>query len=282
LNLLPREEIMPGLYDTLFGREGQFKQSANMFNPQQQQILNQILGMGAQGLGTDAIEGRARQGFQKNTIPLLSERFANIAGRGLSGIGSSGYQNALQGAGTDLETNLAALRQGNAMNLLGLGLTPQQETYFEPGSEGIAGPLALLAGDAAATYFTGGANKAGSIMDLFKSLFGGNKEKPSSYTGIEAEATSPLRQRLAGQSPMTSLGQAYGGSMNKSLFSSGGSRFEQPLAQNAPQAMNQFRNGGTASTISAINQAYDARLPSAAQNAYRNTFLNKFYPGFEL
>jgi len=248
---------MPGLYDTLFGREGQFKQSANMFNPQQQQILNQILGMGAQGLGTDAIEGQARQGFQKNTIPLLSERFANIAGRGLSGIGSSGYQNALQGAGTDLETDLAALRQGNAMNLLGLGLTPQQETYFEPGSQGLLEPLLLKGADAAATYFTGGANKIGSILDLFKSLFGGSGS--SATPDIAAQATSPLQRQLSGQTGNQLLNQAAQSSIG--LTPPG--RFQSQF-----QARDMMNRGGQMNINKLLQQAWTAGLPGAAQSAY--------------
>ncbi len=272
---------MPGIYETLFGREGQFKKSENQFNPQQQDILSQLLGMGAQGLGTDAIEGKARRGFQQNTIPLLSERFANVAGRGLSGIGSSGYQNALQGAGTRLETKLAALRQGNAMNLLGLGLTPQQETYFEPGSQGILGPLALLGADAGLTYLTGGANKAGSILDYFKSLFGNNAEQATET----APAESPVKRILENQPATRSLEQATNQRLSRlgaPLFAGGKFTYEQPLGKNQFDMMEKYKNYGKYGGINLLRQTADATLPGGLRSADMTASLNRYYPGFEL
>lgn len=268
------------LYDFLFGREGQFKQAPSDFDPQQQQALQGSLQQGLQGLGTGAIEEQARRGFRQNTVPLLSERFAKAGG-----IGSSGYQNALQGAGTELETDLAAFRQRNAMNLLGLGLTPYQgQQYFEPGTEGIAGDLTRLAANAGLAYATGGLSEAPlGIMGLFKKLFGGNQaQTPSAYTGIEAEASSPLRQRLAGQSPINLLGQAATGGMNHSLFSSGGSLASQPMARNYPTALNQMRRPGALPGINLLNQAYGAGMPSVARGLGLQAALNKPYPGFEL
>lgn len=269
------DSIFDSISSTLFGREGRFKQAPSNFNPQQLQILQQLLGMGQQGLGTDAIEGQARRGFQQNTIPLLSERFANVAGRGLSGIGSSGYQNALQGAGTELETELASLRQGNAMNLLGLGLSPQQESYYEPGRQGIAGPLSEIGGRAAAAYYTGGSSEAGNVMDLFKKLFGGSSlgEKPSGYTGMQADKTSPLSQRLGHYSGNQLLNQSAQNSIGLTPPGQFQSQF---------QARNMMNQGGQSTINKLLSQAWTAGLPGAAQNASRDAFLNKSYPGFQL
>ncbi len=253
------------LYDFLFGKEGEFKQAPSRFDPQQQQALQSLLPMGLQGLGTDAIEQQARAGFQRQAIPLLSTRFAQ-ANAG----GATGYQNALQSAGSELELGLAADRQRNAMKLLGLGLTPYQgETYYEPGTEGIAGDLARSATNAGLGYLTGGLSSAPfGIIDLFKRLFGGGQEQPSSYTGIQAEATAPLRQRLGMQPGLTSLGQAATGGLNRSLFTSGGSLASQPMASNYPTALNQLMRPGSFGAMSAINQAYEAGLPGAARGAF--------------
>lgn len=118
---------MPGILDFLQG-QNQSIQNIPRFSPEQMQFQNQALQLAQQGLGTDAIENRARAGFQRQTIPLLSTRFA-AANAG----GTSGYQNALQSAGSELELGLAAQRQQNAMNLANIGLTPQFEQVLERG-----------------------------------------------------------------------------------------------------------------------------------------------------
>jgi hypothetical protein len=119
---------MAGILDFLQGKN-QSLQNIPRFSPQQMSFQNQALSMAQQNLGTDAIENQARAGFQKNTIPLLSERFANAGG-------SSGYQNALRNAGSQLELGLAAQKQQNAFNLAGLGLQPQYEQYLQPEQPG--------------------------------------------------------------------------------------------------------------------------------------------------
>lgn len=187
---------MPSLSDILLGKPASYEKVPSGFSPEQMNVLQQILGMGAQGLGTGAIEENARRGFKQNTVPLLSERFA-----AQNATGSSGYQNALQGAGTELESRLAALRQGNANNLLQLGLTPTQDYRFIPQGQGLAAPLIGAGADVLSAF---GPTGASSIIDLFKSLFGGGnqgqQQTPNSYTGVQAEATTPLRNRLSQQS----------------------------------------------------------------------------------
>ena len=200
--------------DTLFGTPGQFKMGPNQYSPQQQQFLNQALQMGQQGLGTDAIEGKARRGFQNSTIPLLSERFAQQGG-----IGSSGYQNALQGAGTELETNLAAQRQGNALNLAQLGLTQQSQPYFEPGRQGILGPLINAGAQLGSAYLSGGATLPGSLMSYFSGLFGNNQQQeqqPLSYSGADAigKQRLDLQNQTQAMSPLQLLATGAPGQAN--------------------------------------------------------------------
>lgn len=278
---------MPGIYENLFGRAGQFKQAPPSYNPQQQQAFGNALQMGQQGLGTDAIEGAARRGYKSSTIPLLSERFANIGNRGLSGIGSSGYQNELQREGTKLETNLAALRQGNAMDLLKLGLTPQQEHYYEPGTEGQFGDVLSTGVDAAiralAAYASGGTSEAGNIMDYFKKMFsGGQQGQPD--MGNQGPTYDQRVQQQSRQSPLALLGKQYGGggAPGENLFQ-GQTGTNQRLAMNAPQAINQAQQSrGPLAGQNFLYQALQNALGGSAQNAYRNQFLNKQFPGFEL
>lgn len=274
---------MAGFLDFLLGSEGKFRQSLSQFSPEQQNILQNLLQQGSQGLGTEAIEEQARRNYRQNTIPLLSERFAQSGG-----IGSSGYQNAIQGVGTELETNLAALRQGNAMNLLNLGLTPQGQTYFEPGQQGILGDLVKAAADTGLAYATGGTSLAATggqgITGLFQRLFNRGNQGQQALTGIQAEATSPLRQRLQSQSPVGLLGQSagLGGGLNQSLFTGGRFLGEQPQARTQVEAYNQAQRPGVFNAISLLNQAYQGGLPGAARRSDLLAALAQPRLGFEL
>lgn len=107
------------------------------FTQPQMQFQNQQLQAAQENLGTDAIEAQARRNYQANTIPQLSERFGRY---GLGG--STGYQNAVKGAGTQLETNLAAMKQQNAFQQANIGLTPQYEQVYER-PEGMTGAQAF-------------------------------------------------------------------------------------------------------------------------------------------
>ena len=111
------------------------------------QILQQALGgLSNNNFSFEPIEAKARQNLQENTIPGIAERFASF-GQGARSSGA--YQAALGKAGSDLETNLAALKsqyglqqQGLLQNLLGLGLTPKFETAYFPEKSGFFGGLA--------------------------------------------------------------------------------------------------------------------------------------------
>jgi len=121
------------------------------FDPQRMagfdQILQQALsGLSQGGGGFGPIEQRETQRFQQETVPGIAERFTSM---GAGAQGSSGFAEALGGAGAQLGTGLGALRsqhelgrQSQLMSLLGMGLTPQEEiTHFqqEPGFLGTAG-----------------------------------------------------------------------------------------------------------------------------------------------
>lgn len=123
-------------------------QQFGQFGPEQQQALNQLLGMGLGGLQKtpfdfQPIADQARTNFAQKTIPSIAERFTALGGQR-----SSAFNQALGSAGSGLETDLAAMgsqynlgQQSNLLALLGLGLQPQYQTAFQPGGYGVLGGL---------------------------------------------------------------------------------------------------------------------------------------------
>lgn len=150
----------------LTGNKGKFEQTPNMFNPQQQNILNAFLQQGQQAYnnpygGFEPIEEQARLGFANKTIPSLAERFTSMGGAGTGALSSPAFASQLGQAGAGLESELAALRshyghqgQQNALQLLSMGLAPQTQQYYAPGDAGI-GPQLLGAGAGAASNYFG-------------------------------------------------------------------------------------------------------------------------------
>lgn len=162
---------MAGLWEMLFGSGDKFSQQSTL-TPEQQNSLKGILsqlGMmqgpggsysGAQDYLSKILSGDPgamsefeapyRQEFEQKTVPMLAERFAGLNPMG-GGMSSSGFAQALGGAGAGLQAQLAGLhgqlRQnaaGQAMgqynNLAGLGLgTRAFENTYQPGSTGLMG-----------------------------------------------------------------------------------------------------------------------------------------------
>lgn len=119
-------------------------EQVSRYTPEQTAALNQVLGMGLQGLqdpyqGFEPIEKKARSSFAQQTIPSLAERFTSTGGA----LSSPSFASQIGQAGAGLEENLAALRsqyglqnRAQQLNMLELGLTPQFEHYglgAEPG-----------------------------------------------------------------------------------------------------------------------------------------------------
>lgn len=160
---------------------GEFLQ-APIYSPTQENVFERLLQLGGQRLenpqaGFAPFEERARSQFYQNTIPGLAERFTAMGG----GQKSSAFQGALGQAGSDLESQLAQLRQTYGqqqeqmgLNMLGTGLTPQyNQAYYQPTN--ISGALGQMAGQTAAqaipavaqgiSNFLGGArNAAGATI----------------------------------------------------------------------------------------------------------------------
>lgn len=265
------QNFMQGAKNTLLGTPGEFKQGPNLYSPQQQEILNRLLQQGSQGLGYDAIEGAARRGYQNSTIPMLSERFANIGGRGLSGRGSSGYQNAIQDEGTLLESQLAKGRQENSMNLLNLGLTQQSQPYYQPGKPGILGDLIKGGVDLGAAYLSGGATAPASAASWLQKLYGnggGQDQQQPQFMGQQGSMMqnqslrTPQYQQLQDLLQQLSSSQGAMGAMN-----------------NQGQGMFQGQQNPYAQA-SGVAQGYQRLSRPQQQNAANNLNLSPGY-GFQ-
>ena len=173
-------------------------------NPQQQTILNQLLGsmQGQQGnisqnrtfqsgenylqkiLGgdTSAFEAPLQRQFQEQIIPGLAERFS---GAGAGAQSSSAFQQALGSAGADLAERLGSLRGqlqmqaapqalsyaqqpvSNLQNLLGMNtqaFAPKQRSFGQEALLGLSGGIGSGLG------MLGGAGGGGILQQILKLL----------------------------------------------------------------------------------------------------------------
>ena len=196
---------MPGIWEMLFGSPDRMEQVSTQ-TPEQQQFFQQIFqmlqGMGGQGgsysgaqnylaglLSGDPnafsqFEAPYRAEFEQQTIPRLAERFAGANAMG-GGLSSSGFGQALGGAGAGLQAQLAGLHgnlkqnaAGQAMgqfnNLSGMGLgTKAFENTYQPGSTGLlGGAMQGLGAGAGMGLGMGAAGGASKGLGWLKSLFG--------------------------------------------------------------------------------------------------------------
>lgn len=158
----------------LFGQDPSMDKFDTM-NPQQQQLLNQMLQMlgGGGGLGqgygqsidylkqlmdpsSEAVSQFTQpymDQFNQQTVPMLAERFAGAGGGMGGGLSSSGFGQSLSAAGGALQNQLAALKAGLGQQaagqlqqqygqLTGQALGAQPFGYqYNPGSQGFLGNL---------------------------------------------------------------------------------------------------------------------------------------------
>ena len=141
--------------------------------PQGQQALQMLLSQGMQGIQGmpkpqfGPIREAYEQDFKQNGLPSIAERFAAL-GEGAGS--SSGFRNTMQSAEANMHTQLAGMEQqfnqqnlSQLMQMLGLGLTPQHETFYQPRQpqwwEGLLGGLGQGIGALGASY---GATKLGN------------------------------------------------------------------------------------------------------------------------
>ena len=113
--------------------KGEHVQQFQKYSPQQQMVLNNLLSQGSQNSNWGDIEKNEVNRFNTQTIPGLAERFTSM---GDSGQRSSGFQQALGMASSDLGQNLAGMRSQFGMQQLNMGLQPQFENVFRPAQPG--------------------------------------------------------------------------------------------------------------------------------------------------
>jgi len=174
------------LFDFLFGKKGGFEQTPTM-NPQQQQLLQQLLGGlgGATGAGmgflqnllsgdTSKFEAPLMRQFNEQTIPHLAEQFS-----GANAQGSSAFGQALGSAGAGLAQDLGALRGGLQMqglgqlsNFLNQGLGAKSfESIYRPGTSGFMGGLAPALGQGLGMGLSGGMSGGmGGLLSMLQGL----------------------------------------------------------------------------------------------------------------
>lgn len=133
---------MSNFLDFLVGHKGRVEQTP-LFNQQQQGAFGNLLSQGMQNSDFGGIENRARKQFNETTIPGIAERFTAMGTGGSQR--SSGFQNSLGRAGSDLESQLGALRSQYGMQQMHMGLTPQFENSYRPSQGGFL--QSLLAGN---------------------------------------------------------------------------------------------------------------------------------------
>ena len=157
------------------------------YSQNQRNQMNQVGQMGMQGLQTGQMPGgfdfnpiaqQAQTQFNTQTIPSLAERFTSLGG----GQRSSAFQGALGQAGAGLQENLASMKsqyQAQMMpmllEMLGMGMKPQEEQTFLPREAGLWENLGGQAIHGLASALPGLAtgNPLGGLMDMFKGMFSG-------------------------------------------------------------------------------------------------------------
>lgn len=162
------------------------------FDPQRQQAFNQVLQQALAGLqqtpaSFEPIAQREMERFQTETVPSIAERFTSLGAQR-----SSGFQEALAKSGQQLGTQLGALgsqhnlaSRGQLMQLLGMGLTPQEEINYQ---EERPSGLAMLGGQIGGGLGMGiplamanlGSGGGGNILQLLMRLLGRGQQQQGS------------------------------------------------------------------------------------------------------
>lgn len=169
----PLNQNQGGWWDSvkqyLFGSNPQ-QYSYSPYNEYQQQALQSLLAAGQHGManpyeGFDAIRDQILRDYQENIIPQIAEQFTAGTGGAAS---SPQFVKRLQAGGQGLANQLMAhkLGYGQQNKQFGLqqlqqGLTPQYETGFVPGQQGLVGSALNRAIPAAASVF--GAQRFGGL-----------------------------------------------------------------------------------------------------------------------
>lgn len=172
----------------------------NQYTPEQQQAFSQVLQQALSGLGKNQfdfapIEAQARRGFSEQTVPAIAERFSKLGAQR-----SSAFGQQLGAAGAGLEGDLAAMKSNYGLqqqqmlhNLLGIGLKPQFESLYRPGSDGFGSNFArdLLGNLVTGENVKGGINalrdwrnkrQGNQAMQNAEDVYAQSQQQPFQYT----------------------------------------------------------------------------------------------------
>lgn len=181
--------VLAGGLSSLLGKSGKMRRTPR-FSSEQEQALNTILQRGMENTDINALEERARQQYEQETVPSLAERFTSL---GAGGQRSSAFQGALGRSGTNLQNQLAQLRAQYGMQQLGMGLTPRFETYYQSGGPTFAsGTLQGLGSGLGQLGFMGLGKSMG--------LYGGGLGAPQAAGAASSDLISQLTSLLGGAS----------------------------------------------------------------------------------
>lgn len=170
------------------GTEDKFKQ-LERFDPQRRQGFDQILQQALSGMQQNKadfapIAQRETERFKTDIMPSIAQRFTSMGSQSTG----SGRAEAMRRGGVDLGTQLAGMgsqhglqQNQQLMQLLGMGLAPQQENFFMPGNQGFLGGMAPGIGEGVgqgiAGFMGGGSGGGGggkaNFIKMLMSLFGG-------------------------------------------------------------------------------------------------------------
>ena len=183
---------------SLAGLFGSDSNGIKALNPQQQKIQDlagsqalQLL-QGGRPQGFQPIADRAQRQFTTQTVPGLAERFSSL---GAGSQNSSAFQGALGQAGSDLQSQLAALEsqfgQNQLSQLLNAGLgsidTTQQPTdmFDKLGADSLSALIDYLKGymnsNASGGGTTGSTSANSNLENIFSNIY---KDNISNQPGI--------------------------------------------------------------------------------------------------
>ena len=138
----PIKKLVSGNIRSFTGTSPKMKQQ-QMFTPEQQNVLSQLLQMGMGGIqDPQAQEQQAMNQYRENVVPGIMERFRGVGGGQGQNMASSGLGQMLMGSGQQLAGNLESQRYGRGMQQLGMGLGRQFENYQTQGTQGALPGLA--------------------------------------------------------------------------------------------------------------------------------------------
>jgi len=108
---------------------------SDIYNQGQGNMMDWLMNQGQQNMDFSGLEDQAMKRFNEDIIPSLAERFTSMGSGG--GQRSSAFQSSLGRAGSDISTQLAALKPQYGMQQMQMGLRPRSQVSFQGGGPGM-------------------------------------------------------------------------------------------------------------------------------------------------